>query len=83
MEGLMQNDRDGVSAARNARADGPFHRTIDVAKKYVVSSTLDRGNWEAELIREELGNAVQQPEVGGLAYAPVAVSYWGSPANER
>src|SRR5688500_16853496 len=28
----------------------PFARTIDAAKKYVVSSTLDRVDWNAELI---------------------------------
>ena len=27
----------------------PFTRTIDAAKKYVVSSTLDRVDWNAEL----------------------------------
>src|SRR5215207_4656536 len=27
----------------------PFARTIDAAKKYVVSSTLDRVDWNAEL----------------------------------
>jgi dihydrofolate reductase len=30
----------------------PFARTIDAAKKYVVSSTLDRVDWNAELIDE-------------------------------
>jgi dihydrofolate reductase len=38
----------------------PFARTIDAAKKYVVSSTLDRVDWNAELVRGELGKAVQQ-----------------------
>ena len=38
----------------------PFARTIDVAKKYVVSSTLDRVDWNAELLRGDLGKAVQQ-----------------------
>ena len=38
----------------------PFARTIDAAKKYVVSSTLDRVDWNAELVRGDLGNAVQQ-----------------------
>jgi dihydrofolate reductase len=37
----------------------PFGRTIDAAKKYVVSSTLDRVDWNAELIRGDLGEAVQ------------------------
>jgi dihydrofolate reductase len=38
----------------------PFHRTIDAAKKYVVSSTLNRVDWNAELVRGDLGKAVQQ-----------------------
>jgi dihydrofolate reductase len=38
----------------------PFGRTIDAAKKYVVSSTLDRVDWNAELVRGDLGEAVQE-----------------------
>ena len=38
----------------------PFARTIDGAKKYVVSSTLDRVDWNVELVRGDLGKAVQQ-----------------------
>src|SRR5512147_1774725 len=38
----------------------PFARTIDAAKKYVVSSTLQRVDWNAELVRGDLGKAVQQ-----------------------
>jgi dihydrofolate reductase len=38
----------------------PFARTIDAAKKYVVSSTLDRVDWNAELLGGDLGKAVQQ-----------------------
>ena len=41
----------------------PFARTIDAAKKYVVSSTLlsnpDRVDWNAELLRGDLAKAVQ------------------------
>jgi dihydrofolate reductase len=36
----------------------PFARTIDAAKKYVVSSTLPRVDWNAELVRGDLGEAV-------------------------
>jgi dihydrofolate reductase len=37
----------------------PFARTIDAARKYVVSSTLDRVDWNAELLRgDHLGEAV-------------------------
>src|SRR5688572_11347937 len=38
----------------------PFARTIDAAKKYVVSSTLGRVDWNAELVRGDLGSAVQK-----------------------
>jgi len=38
----------------------PFARTIDAAKKYVVSSTLERVDWNAELVRGELGQAVSK-----------------------
>jgi dihydrofolate reductase len=38
----------------------PFARTIDAAKKYVVSTTLDRVDWNSELVRGDLGQAVQQ-----------------------
>src|ERR1700726_4829096 len=38
----------------------PFARTIDAAKKYVVSTTLDRVDWNAELVRGDLEKAVQQ-----------------------
>ena len=42
----------------------PFARTIDAAKKYVVSSTLDRVDWNAELVRGDLGTAVRQLKRG-------------------
>jgi dihydrofolate reductase len=38
----------------------PFARTIDAAKKYVVSSTLDRVDWNAQLVRGDLGRGLQQ-----------------------
>ena len=49
-------------ARMGARRDWmePFARTINAAKKYVVSSTLDRVDWNAELVRGDLGNAVQE-----------------------
>jgi dihydrofolate reductase len=62
----------------------PFARTIDAAKKYVVSSTLDRVDWNAELVRGDLGKAVerlkQEPGkgllVGGLKL-PLALAELG------
>jgi dihydrofolate reductase len=38
----------------------PFARTIDAARKYVVSSTLERVDWNADLVRGDLGEAVQR-----------------------
>ncbi len=38
----------------------PFARAMDAAKKYVVSSTLDRVDWNAELVHGDIGKAVQQ-----------------------
>jgi dihydrofolate reductase len=38
----------------------PFARTIDAAKKHVVSSTLERVDWNAELVRGDLGKSVEQ-----------------------
>ena len=38
----------------------PFARTIDAAKKYVVSSTLERVDWNAELVRGDLETAVRR-----------------------
>ncbi len=49
-------------APAGARPDWmePFARTIDAAKKYVVSSTLEQVDWNAELVRGDLGKAVQR-----------------------
>ena len=38
----------------------PFGRTIDAAKKYFVSSTFESVDWNAELIRGDLGEAVRE-----------------------
>lgn len=38
----------------------PFARMINTAKKYVVSSTLDHLEWNAELVRGDLGTAVRE-----------------------
>ncbi len=58
----------------------PFADTIDAAKKYVVSSTLDEVDWNAELVRGDLADAVQrlkqQPGAGlwvGGVRLPVAL----------
>jgi dihydrofolate reductase len=62
----------------------PFAQTIDAAKKYVVSSTLDRVDWNAELVRGDLATAIQQLKsepgngllVGGLTL-PLALAELG------
>jgi len=62
----------------------PFARTIDAAKKYVVSTTLERVDWNAELVRGDLGTAVQQLKlesgkglfVGGVKF-PLALAELG------
>lgn len=38
----------------------PFARSIDAAKKYVVSSTLERVDWNAQLVRGDLAETVKQ-----------------------
>ena len=62
----------------------PFARTIDAAKKYVVSSTLSGVDWNAELVRGDLGQAVQrlkqEPGVGlwvGGVTLPLALADLG------
>jgi dihydrofolate reductase len=38
----------------------PFARTIDASKKYVVSSTLTQVDWNSQLVRGDLAQAVGQ-----------------------
>jgi dihydrofolate reductase len=62
----------------------PFARTIEAAKKYVVSSTLESVDWNAELLRGDLGEAVRQLKqetgnglfVGGMML-PLALAEMG------
>jgi hypothetical protein len=39
---------------------------MDAARKYVVSNTLDRVDWNAELLRGDLGDAVLQLKQAGF-----------------
>ena len=62
----------------------PFAQTIDAAKKYVVSATLDRVDWNAELLRGDLEDAVrklkQEPGNGlftGGVQLPLALAELG------
>lgn len=62
----------------------PFAETIDQAKKYVVSSTLSEVDWNAELVRGDVKQAVQRLKqepgeslwVGGVAL-PLALADLG------
>lgn len=62
----------------------PFAHTIHAAKKYVVSNTLDQVDWNAELIRGDLRQAIvqlkQQPGKGlaiGGVKLPLALAELG------
>jgi dihydrofolate reductase len=62
----------------------PFARTIDAAKKYVVSGTLECVDWNAELVRGDLKTAVerlkQEPGTGlfvGGVMLPMALAELG------
>ena len=52
--------RPDASTGAASQSTGPFARTIDAAKKYVVSSTLNHVDWNAELVRGNLVSAIQQ-----------------------
>jgi len=62
----------------------PFARTIDAKRKYVVSNSLARVDWNAELLRGDLGEAVRQLKrqpgnglfVGGVRL-PLALAQMG------
>src|SRR5688572_16023861 len=60
MESAWRPAATGVKPPWMADWMDPFAHTIDAAKKYVVSSTLDRVDWNAQLLRGDLGHAVQQ-----------------------
>jgi dihydrofolate reductase len=60
MEAAWRPSATGARPAWMADWMVPFSRTIDAARKYVVSSTLARVDWNAELVRGNLREAVQQ-----------------------
>ena len=60
MEGAWRLPATGVTPDWMADWMEPFARTINAARKYVVSSTLEQVDWNAELVRGDLGEAVQQ-----------------------
>ena len=60
MEAAWRPSATGVKPEWMADWMEPFARTIDAAKKYVVSSTLGRVDWNAELVSGDLAAAVQR-----------------------
>lgn len=57
---LMEVWRDPVAVAAMPAWTHPFAKAIDAAKKYVVSTTLERVDWNAEVVRGDLEAFVRQ-----------------------
>ena len=84
MEAAWRQSPSGTWPAWMADWMVPFARAIDGTKKYVVSGTLDRVDWNAELVQGDLGETVQQLKrepgrglfVGGLTL-PLALADLG------
>ena len=60
MESAWRRPATGTWPESMGETDIPFAEAIDRAKKYVVSSTLDAVDWNAELVRGDLRQAVEQ-----------------------
>ncbi|ALO66620.1 deaminase [Arthrobacter alpinus] len=60
MESAWHKPATGTWPDRMGEWQIPFAETIDRAKKYVVSSTLSGVDWNAELLRGDVGPAVQR-----------------------
>jgi dihydrofolate reductase len=60
MEAAWRRPTEGTWPDWMGEGDIPFAEAIDGAKKYVVSSTLSGVDWNAELVRGDLGPAVQR-----------------------
>ena len=84
MESAWRRPRTGTWPERMARWERSFAESIDGARKYVVSRTLDAVDWNAELLREDPTEAVlrlkQEPGealwVGGVSL-PLALAERG------
>jgi dihydrofolate reductase len=85
MEAAWRWPASGIRPAWMADWMEPFARTIDAAKKYVVSSTLARVDWNAELLRggdlrEAVGRLKREPGAGlfvGGVTLPLALAELG------
>lgn len=84
MESAWRKPNTGVWPEWMEEWEIPFAENIDKAKKYVISSTLDQVDWNAELIQGNLEQAVRQLKeqpgtgiwVGGVTL-PLALANMG------
>ncbi|MFW6774616.1 dihydrofolate reductase family protein [Nocardioides sp. CPCC 205120] len=84
MESAWRRPASGTWPDWMAEWEIPFAEAIDRARKYVVSSTLDEVDWNAQLVRGDVGQAVQRLKqepgeglwVGGVTL-PVALADLG------
>ena len=60
MESAWRRPASGTWPAWMGEKEVPFAEAIDGARKHVVSSTLGGADWNAELVRGEVGQAVQR-----------------------
>lgn len=60
MEGAWRLPANGVWPDWMPEWMQPFARTMDAAKKYLVSSTVDTTEWNTEMVRGDLATFVQQ-----------------------
>ncbi|MFE1646187.1 dihydrofolate reductase family protein [Microbacterium sp. P01] len=60
MESAWRKPPTGVWPDWMKESEVPFAEAIDRAKKYVVSSTLEAPDWNADLLRGDVGEAVRQ-----------------------
>ena len=84
MESAWRSPTTGECTAWIDATEVPFAKSIDGVKKHVVSSTLSEVDWNAELVRGDLGDAVRRLKdepgegmlVGGVTL-PVALADLG------
>jgi dihydrofolate reductase len=60
MKSAWQKPASGAWPDWMGHHDIPFAEAIDTAKKHVVSSTLSEVEWNAELLRGDVGDAVRR-----------------------
>jgi dihydrofolate reductase len=70
MEEAWRRPEDGVWPEWMADWMVPFAETIDAKQKYVVSSTLEKVDWNSELVEGDLATAVRElkDQPGGSLY---------------